>query len=173
LSRKFTGLALATMTMLALPQFAQAETATEFLKSLEGDYVGRGKATIIGENSEKIACKITNTYDEAAKKLLLNGECASTKGKDKINGGVTAKNNTFDGTFVSPRKGMTITQSSGRFSGGKMILTASMVDNTAGRLVRIQQIISKSGKDIVAKFLTYDNATKTYKQSGDISLKKR
>lgn len=170
---KIDRLTLATAVFLALPTLANADGATDFLKSLEGDYAGRGKAMLIGEKADKIACKISNTFDEAENMLVLDGECASTKGKDKIKGGVTTVNNTFEGAFVSPRNGMTITQNSGRFAGGKMILSVSMIEKSSGRLVRIQQIISKSGQNIQAKFLTYDNATSTYKESGDITLNKR
>jgi hypothetical protein len=167
---KCTAIILAS---LVAPGLANAETASDFLKSLQGDYSGRGKATLIGKNAEKIACKITNTFDETAGKLVVDGECASTKGKDRISGSVTAANNTFDGAFVGPRKGMTVTQSSGSYTEGQMVLNASMIDDSAGKLTRVRQVISRSSDGIVAKFFTFDNRTQSYEESGDITLNKR
>lgn len=149
-----------------------AETAAAFLKSLEGNYSGRGSAEIVGKQKTKIACKIKSDFSQNNSKLTLSGQCASTKGKGEINGGITAKDNTIAGTFVSPKQGVKVTRSSGRFASGKLTLSASMFDEKAGKLIKVRQVISKLKNGISAKFFTYDNASKTYKQSGSLKLKK-
>ncbi len=155
-----------------LPSLVLAETASEFLRSMEGNYSGRGNAVLIGDDTAKIACKIQNSYDAAAFKLVVTGECASTKGKGKVNGGIIALNNAVQGTFVAPRKGMEITQSFGSFKDGKMQLSTSMVDSEAGKLVKVRQVISRTDGGFEAEFFTFDNGTKAYEPSGMIKLKK-
>ena len=149
---------------------AQAQTAADFLKSLEGDYSGRGNARFIGDKSQRIACKVSSVFDESASKLVVTGECAGTQGKGTISGAITAMNDQLDGSFVSPRKGMTVTQSSGQLEGETMQLSTSMVDENAGRLVRIRQVISKTEEGIDAQFFTFDNGTNSYQPSGEIQL---
>lgn len=150
----------------------QAQTAADFLKSLEGDYAGRGNARLIGDKSQRIACKISSVFDDSASKLVVSGECAGTQGKGTINGAITAMNDQLDGSFVSPRKGMTVTQSSGQLEGETLQLSTSMVDENAGRLVRIRQVISKTEDGIDARFFTFDNGTNSYEPSGQIQLNK-
>ena len=83
---------------------AQAQTAADFLKSLEGDYAGRGNARIIGDKSQRIACKISSVFDDSVSKLIVTGECAGTQGKGTINGAITAMNDQLDGSFCHPGK---------------------------------------------------------------------
>ncbi|MGB7286390.1 MAG: hypothetical protein WBC71_05620 [Salaquimonas sp.] len=163
---------LGLVTAIVMPVSAHAETASDFLRSLEGNYSGRGNATIVGDSKSRVACKINNVFSDGEDKLVVSGECASTKGKGKINGGIVAKNNTVRGSFVAPRKGMEVTQSSGSFNGSKMQLSTSMVDQEAGKLVKVRQIISKTGSGIKAEFFVFDNKTKQYEASGSIDLKK-
>lgn len=151
---------------------AQAETAADFLQSLEGNYSGRGKATFIGDKKTKVACKISNTFTTDNANLVVSGECASTRGKGKVNGLIIANNNSVKGSFVAPRKGMEVTQSSGSYADGIMQLSTSMVDQEIGRLLKVRQIISRTESGISAKFFVYDNLTKTYEPSGAIDLKK-
>lgn len=157
---------------LAWASPANAETAADFLKSLEGNYSGRGTAIVIGNKPQRIACKISNVYDANDTVLNVSGECAGTKGKSKINGGVSVLNDHLKGSFLSPRKGMVVTQSAGSLEGDKMQLSTSMVDENVGRLVKIRQVISKTDEGINAKFYTYNNSSKTYEPTGEIKLNK-
>lgn len=150
---------------------AKAETAAQFLESLEGTYSGRGKAQVIGSEMETVACRINGDF--ASGKLSVSGECASTKGKGKVNGGITAKGNSLSGSFVSPRPNVEITRSSGEFKGGKLHLSLAMMDNQVGKLMRVRQVISRTSDGMNAEFFLYDNATDTYKPSGSISLTRR
>lgn len=161
----------AGLLFVVQPLNASAETASDFLKSIEGDFSGRGKAKLIGKQLDTIACKISNSY--AADKLVVTGNCASTKGKGKVNGEIRLGDGKLSGTFVSPRPNVEITQSSGVFNDGRLILSASMMDNQVGRLSRVRQIISRSEEGIEAEFFLYDNASKSYKPSGSMKLKKK
>ena len=170
--RKF--IALAALLFAFQPvNVSLAETAAGFLESLQGNYSGRGKAVVLGDQIESIACKIKGDFNKQNSKLLLSGECASTKGKSAVNGDITANENSLKGAFVSPRQGVRVTRSSGTFSGGKMLLTASMMDDKVGKLIKVRQVISKTGDGINAEFFTFDNATNSYKSSGSIKLKRK
>lgn len=158
---------------IAMPQLAAAETTTEFLKSLTGNYAGRGVASVFGTENDKIACKIANSYDDGAKRLSLTGECASAQGKGAVNGGVSVKGDRLSGTFVTPRKNLKLTKSSGRIVNGEMVLTASLFDEKAGKLVRLQQVVSKTPQGIQAVFYKYDNKSGQYERSGSLKLNKR
>ncbi|GEM_PF-6924178 len=163
---------IAGMSFLGyVPSQAMAQTASDFLKSLEGDFAGRGNAIVVGDKSQRIACKISSVFDIEAGALNVTGECAGTKGKSKINGGVTAVDDQVKGSFLSPRKGMTVTQSYGAYEGDRMQLLTSMVDENAGRLVKIKQVISKTEEGINAQFFTFSNASNAYEPTGEIILK--
>ena len=152
---------------------ARAETAAEFLKSLEGNYSGRGNAVVIGEETTKISCKLANSFDASAKALKVNGNCASTKGKGAVNGKVVAKGNNLTGSFVSTRQNVRVTKTSGQFSGRTMVLSSHMMDDKTGQLIRVRQQISKTGSGIKAVFYAFDSKTQKYKPAGSIDLKKR
>jgi hypothetical protein len=151
--------------------YATEQTAEEFLKSLQGEFAGRGNAIVIGDRAQRIACKISSVFDDSTSVLNVTGECAGTKGKSKINGDVAAAGDKVKGSFLSPRKGMTVTQSFGSFEGDSMQLLTSMVDENAGRLVKIRQVISKTDEGINAQFFTYSNSSKSYEPTGEIALK--
>lgn len=161
----------APLSLPVLP--AYADTAGEFLASLEGTYAGRGEAKILGDAAERISCRIENDYDPDTNKLSLSGECASTKGKDRINGGVTANGTSLSGAFVSPRSGVTVTQSSGSVDGDTMVLSASLLEEKTQSLTRVRQVISKSETGLMVEFQTYDNASGSYESNGRIDLTKR
>ena len=160
---------------LVLGQFstvsAHAETAADFLKSIEGSYSGRGKAKLIGEKLDTVACKINNAFEDD--RLEVSGECASTKGKSKVNGGIVVDGEDVAGNFVAPKPNLEITQSSGEFAEGQMTLSTSMLDHQKGGLIRVRQIISRTEDGIKADFFRYDNMSKSYKPSGSIDLKKK
>ncbi len=164
-------LLLAAGVLLAVPAHSRAETASDFLKSIEGSYSGRGKAKLIGDKLDTVACRIESDFNSG--KLAVTGECASTKGKGKVNGGITANGDSVAGTFVAPRPNLEVTKSSGEYADGKMTLFTSMIDNQKGGLIRVRQIISRIEDGIKADFFRYDNMSKTYKEFGSIELKKR
>jgi len=156
---------------LAETASAPTETVSDFLKSIVGDYSGRGKAKVIGAKLDTIACKINNAFD--TDKLVITGDCASTKGKGKVNGEIRFVEDELSGTFVSPRPNVEITQSSGVFNDGKLILSASMLDNKVGGLTRVRQVISRSEDGLDAEFFQYDNSSKTYEPAGSMKLKRK
>ena len=164
---------LALGLTLAFAPAASADTAGDFLKKLEGSYSGRGTAKILGSEDERIACKITNTYDAAATRLSLTGECASTKGKNPVSGSVTASGGALTGTFVAPSSNMKVTRSSGSIEGGRMVLLTALFDEKAGNLIRVRQEISAAADGITAMFFTYDNASGEYEKSGTIEFRRR
>lgn len=152
---------------------ARAETAAEFLKSLEGNYSGRGNAVVIGDETTKVSCKLANSFDASSKALKISGNCASTKGKGAVNGKVVAKGNKLSGSFVSTRQNVRVTKTSGQFSGKTMVLSSHMMDDKTGQLIRVRQQISKTGSGIKAVFYAFDSKTQKYKPAGSINLKKR
>lgn len=165
----FLGVAIA----LGANQQALAENAASFLKSLEGDYSGRGTAIILGDEPTKVSCKFKNAFDEGNISLKVTGECASTKGKGAVNGTITANGQKLSGTFVSTRQGVKLTQSNGTLSNGNLIISASLWDEQVGRLIKVRQSIRKTGSGINAQFFTYDNASGKYESSGTMNLRKR
>ena len=152
---------------------AHADTGSEFLKSLEGSYSGRGVARILGEEQSKVSCRISNSFDASASKLSMNGECAGTQGKSSVRGGVTAKDGGLSGTFVSPGSSMKVTRSSGSVNGQSMVLAATMFDERAGKLVKVRQIIRRTGSGIKIAFFTFNNASGKYEDSGSLDLRRR
>ena len=156
---------------MLFPSLAAADATSEFMKSLAGKYSGKGVAIITGSKSEKVACRIENSFDEGENRLSLEGKCASTKGKGDVSGSIAAEGKNISGTFLAPNKNMKVTQSSGRIQGDELVLFTSLYDDKAGQLTRIQQVIEKTSSGIAASFFTYDNATKKYEKSGSIKLK--
>lgn len=165
--------AAASLILVATFSPVGAETAADFLKSLEGSYAGRGNAVVVGDETTKISCKVANHFDASAIALEISGNCASTKGKSVVNGKVVANGGKLSGSFVSARKDVTVTKTSGQFSGGKMVLTTNMLENKTGNLIRVRQHISRTDSGIKADFYAFDSKTQKYKPSGTINLKKR
>ena len=170
---KFTLFCQAALALSLLQAPARAETASEFLKSLEGDFSGRGSAVVVGKDTTKISCKLSNRFAESSNSLNVAGECASTKGKGKVSGTVTASNDQLKGNFVSTRQNVKVTKSDGQYANGKMVLSTMMMDEKVGRLIRVRQSVERTDGGIKATFFTYDNATQEYKPAGSISLKKQ
>jgi hypothetical protein len=158
---------------VSLPAKASEESAKDFLVSLQGDFSGRGDAILIGSKKERIACKINSAFDPEQSTLTLSGECASTKGKGEVNGNIKVVDDDVSGNFVSPRKNVRVTQSSGHFIDGKMVFVVSMMDDNVGKLIRVQQVIEKTDEGITADFFTFDNATQSYERTGQISFERQ
>ncbi|MCO5132818.1 MAG: hypothetical protein M9908_00375 [Phyllobacteriaceae bacterium] len=164
--------AFSVVIPVAVPA-ARAETAAEFLKSLEGNYSGRGNAVVIGEETTKISCKLANSFDASAKALKVNGNCASTKGKGVVNGKVVVSGNQLSGSFVSTRQNVRVTKTSGQLSGKTMVLSSNMMNDKTGQLIRVQQHVSRTGNGIKAVFYAFDSKTQKYKPAGSINLKRQ
>ena len=169
-------MALALMLALMLattPGAVLADANSDFLASLSGAYSGRGTASILGDERGRISCKITNDYDDSAKRLTLSGQCASTKGKGPVRGRVSLIGGRLSGTFVTSNENTKVTRSRGRIANGKLILSTTMFNENAGRLVRLRQIIRKTGKGFTLDIHTYDRSSRSYEQSGQITFRKR
>ena len=160
-------------TVLIVPSVATAATNKVF-SALEGKFRGRGTA-IVGTSGKKvrISCQLTNSYNEKTGKLKMNGKCASTQGKRKINGAIAHKGNSVSGSYFSVRSGVKMTKSSGKTNGSNMTIFASFFDEQMGSLIKIKQVIKVSGGGFNANLMTYDNKTRKYKTSGNISFKRK
>lgn len=165
-------IAAVCISMLATTP-AMANEASQFLASLEGEYAGRGEAQLLGESADRIACRINNSFDASVNTLSLSGECASTKGKDAVQGRIVANGSGINGSFVSPRDSVEVTQSSGSYNNGEMILSASFFDKRVQKLTKVRQIVSRTDSGITAQFMTFDNKSGSYQPTGQINLKKR
>lgn len=154
----------------AMPaEFARADAAADFLRTLEGSWRGRGSATIPGRlTPERITCQITNTYEAASGDLVVEGECASTQGKTPVQGKLSHKGSAVSGSIISTLRGATVTTSSGSISGGKLLVSSTLVEDATGRLVRTQQVIRREGGGFEASFFTYDNASGAFKPAGNL-----
>ncbi len=159
--------------MLIVPTASMAATNKVF-SALEGKFRGKGTA-IVGSSGKKvrISCQLTNSYNEKTGKLKMNGKCASTQGKRKINGAIAHKGNSVSGSYFSVRSGVKMTKSSGKTNGSNMTIFASFFDEQIGSLIKIKQVIKVSGGGFNANLLTYDNKTKKYKSAGKISFKRK
>ena len=86
---------------------------------------------------------------------------------------VVANGDEVSGSFVSTRKDVRVTKTSGQVSGKSMVLSSSMVENKTGNLIRVRQQVSRTGNGIKAVFYAFDSKTQKYKPAGSINLKKR
>lgn len=163
----------AAMAMTLAAGSAHADASQEFLKSLEGSYSGRGVARILGEEQSKVSCRISSTFDNSASRLSMNGECAGTQGKGNVSGGVTANNGKLSGTFVSPGSGMKVTRSSGQVNGQSMVLATTLFDERAGKLLKVRQVVRRTGSGIEVSFFTFNEGSGKYENSGGLNLRRR
>jgi len=160
-------LALALAAGTGVP--ARADTASDFLKGLEGSWRGRGSAILPGrEKAERITCQVTNDFQGEA--LVVKGECASTQGKAAVSGRLSHAGDKVSGSFIDAVQGAKMTTSAGSLSGGNLVVSSSFVENATGNLTRTRQVIRKGGSGFKADFFTYDNASGAYQPSGSITF---
>lgn len=168
LTRLLACMALAgSAIVMAAP--ANAADDAQFLRSIEGDWRGRGSVQIPGrEQADQVSCRISNEYDENAKALVLGGECATTQGKTAVKGKLSHDGPKVTGALINALAGGTMTSSTGTLSPESLTVSANFVNDATGNLTRSRQIIRKTAGGFEAQFFTYDNKQKTYLKAGEL-----
>lgn len=162
---------VAGLAGMVLPAAAAAEAAGNFLKAMEGSYRGKGTARLFGrESEENLVCQVDNRFDAGAKALIVSGNCASTQAKSAVSGKLSYSGSNVSGALIGSFEGATITKSVGTVSGGQLVVTTNLVDNTTGNLTRTRQVIELSQRGFVARFFTYDNAKARFELSGSMAF---
>lgn len=143
-----------------------------FLRQLQGSYRGRGVALIPGRpKEERVICQIANLFDEAESALVIEGECASTMGKTRVDGRLAQDGERVTGSLIHALKGATMTTSRGVFSeDGALVVFSSFVNNSSGNLTRTRQVIRNDEAGFAADFYTFDNASGDYRPVGSIAF---
>ncbi|MEM9278701.1 MAG: hypothetical protein AAGA76_09010 [Pseudomonadota bacterium] len=160
----------------ALPGVALAgDSAQEFLQKLEGNFRGKGEAVIpVSQKVERVSCSVSNTFNAESNTLSIQGKCATTQGKSKVEGSLQVKDEKVEGSFLSPFSNSTITQSASDYHEGRLILSTSIVDNSSGNLSRLRQIISMTEDGgFVADFQKFENSSQSYKDRGSVVFQKK
>lgn len=155
---------------LAGPSPAAAD-AGSFLLSIEGAWKGRGTARIPGrENEERISCKVDNRYEEKSAALEITGNCATTQSKSSVSGRLSHSGDEVTGSLMGTFEGATITRSSGKLSGNRLVVSTNFLDNATGNLTRSRQVIRKTGSGFEAEFYTYSNKQRKFVKAGSIAF---
>lgn len=149
-----------------------AERGAAFLRQLQGSYRGRGVALIPGRpKEERVICQLTNQFEEEGSALVVEGECASTMGKTRVEGRLAQEGERVTGSLMNALKGSTMTRSRGVFSeDGALVVFSSFVNNSSGNLTRTRQVIRKEEAGFAADFYTFDNASGDYEPVGSIAF---
>ncbi|MEM9329725.1 MAG: hypothetical protein AAGA53_00265 [Pseudomonadota bacterium] len=171
-TRFYVGLLLTTVP---LSHAYSADTADEFLKLLSGKFKGHGEAVIpVSKKVERVSCSVSNTLNDEALLLQIEGKCATTQGKSNVQGSLQVNETGIVGSFISPFANSTITQSASEFSDGRLILSTSIVNNNTGNLSRLRQIITLNEEGgFVAVFQKYENASGEYQDSGKVVFEQK
>jgi hypothetical protein len=168
-------LAIAVMTSFAisLPASANADPGS-FLKSLEGEWRGSGLYRFEGrQTDERISCRVTNTYDAAAQRLDLSGDCATAQIKNSVKGYLKEDGDEVSGALLGTLDGSRMTKSTGSVKGNQLVVLANFVDNATGTLYRSQQVVRRTGKGFEADFYWYDNRLGKFAKTGSIKFTSR
>ncbi|MFK5979131.1 MAG: hypothetical protein QM488_09620 [Rhizobiaceae bacterium] len=151
-----------------------AADAASFLKGLDGSFRGRGKASYAkGKKKVNVSCQISNKLSADGNKLEVTGVCATTQGKANVKGQLILAGTKISGAFFSPSANMNLTKSFGEIKGNVLTVTSYFVSDQSGMLTRIKQVVQRTAKGFSSSISTYDNASKTYRQSGLIKFKKK
>lgn len=168
------GATMALATFFYAGNVAHAADVSAFLQGLDGKFRGRGKATYAGgKKTVKVSCQIANKVSADKSKLKISGVCATTQGKASVKGELRFRGSKVSGAFFSPGVRMKLTKSSGSIKGNQLVIVSYFIDTGSGALTRIKQIVKRGKGGFSSRVLTYDNASKKYKQSGSIKFKKR
>ena len=171
-----------TISFLAFIANASAEEAQasqtnggarEFLESMVGEYRGRGEVLVgPARSQERVSCKLSNNFDAAALALAINGKCATTQGRVDVDGTLKMNDDkNIVGSFLSTSKDSEITQSSGSFSNGSLTLSMSMISKRTGDLSKTRQVVSRNSEGgFSSVFYKYDNASKSYLETGKVNF---
>ncbi|MGI9399649.1 MAG: hypothetical protein ACR2O0_00210 [Rhizobiaceae bacterium] len=170
MKRTILATTILALSVISVPSLAIAD-AGSFLKSLEGEWRGRGLYRFEGRNTdERLNCRVTNTYNEAAERLSLKGDCATAQFKNSIQGQLAKDGNNVSGAMMGTLDGSRMTKSMGSIKGNQLVVQAYFVDNATGTLYRSQQIIRKTGKGFEADFYWYDNKLGKFTKSGNVKF---
>lgn len=162
------GLFAADMAVRSTPAMADAGS---FLRSIAGDWRGRGTAKIPGrETEERISCKVQNQYDDSGSALVVRGNCATTQSKSSVSGKLEHSGNRVSGSLIGAFAGATITKSDGEVAGGQLVVSTNFVDNATGTLTRSRQVIRKTGGGFKADFYLYDNKLGKFAKAGSLDF---
>ena len=158
----FILLAVLVLQLQTLPAIANSENLTAFLENLDGSYKGRGKASVSpAADPQKIVCRVVNSFMADTSTLHLEGDCATTQGKVKIDAEFSVVGGKFQGSFLAPIANSKVTKSNGILVDGNLVVSTSYVNNGSGGLTRVRQIISpKESGGFHAKFLKFDPKVK-------------
>ncbi len=159
--------------VLSLPVAAHAD-AGDFLKGLEGSYTGRGTAVVgLGKKTQRVSCKIENSFSEGKKALDVKGNCASTQGKRRVSGRINYSGNSVSGALLTAARGYKVTKSTGSVNGNQMTISINMMDDRVNKLVRGRQVLVKTGNGFKSTVYRYDNKTKKYEAVGEMEFTKK
>ena len=169
----FILLAVLVLQMQTSPAIANSDNLTVFLANLDGSYKGRGKASVSpAADPQKIVCRIMNSFMADTSTLHLEGDCATTQGKVKIDAEFSVVDGKFQGSFLAPIANSKVTKSDGVLVDGSLVVSTSYVNNGSGNLTRVRQVISpKDSGGFHAKFLQFDNAAGDYLETGNVDFK--
>ena len=169
----FILLAVLVLQLQTLPAIANSENLTAFLENLDGSYKGRGKASVSpAADPQKIVCRVVNSFMADTSTLHLEGDCATTQGKVKIDAEFSVVGGKFQGSFLAPIANSKVTKSNGVLVDGNLVVSTSYVNNGSGGLTRVRQIISpKESGGFHAKFLKFDHAAGDYLETGNVEFK--
>ncbi len=171
LAGRLSVLAFLSIAASLAPTGSAVADAGSFLRSIAGDWRGRGEASIPGrESAEKISCRVSNTYDEARSELVVTGQCATTQAKNAVNGRIQHNGNSVSGAFLSAFDGATVTKSNGSLQGQTLVVSTNFVDNATGNLTRSRQVIRKEGSGFSAEFYLFSNKNGAFERAGSISF---
>jgi len=164
----------ACMIFCTSSAFSQSAGAAEsFLASLSGDYRGRGQVVLpFKSDREPVSCRVSNNYNAGSKALQVKGNCATAQGRNNVSGKLSVKDRSVVGNFLSPFSSSQITKSSSSFSGGRLVVSTSLVNKNTGNLTRVRQIVTRSRSGFISTFQRYDNASKAYKNTGTVRFTK-
>ena len=173
-SRLLFGFCMVTLMFAGITSTAMAEQPATFLKSLSGTWRGSG-SIYISKNSQKtpVRCKITSTLNEAKRKLINKGRCATAQRKTRISGsiGYLATGNQLTGSYINALGDYTVTQSSGMVKGRIMTLHTTFNNRSVSKISRTRNVVKRVSK---RKFTVtvYEKIDGSFKRRGSITFTK-
>ncbi len=169
-----TVLCILSFISLGLTSVVRAESPAVFLKSLSGTWRGSG-SIYVSEKSKNtpVRCKITSTLDEAKKRLINKGRCATAQKKTRVSGsiGYSSSGNKLTGSYFNALGEFVVTSNSGSISGTKMTLHTTFRNKTVSKIARTRNVVRRVSK---RKFtvVVYENVGGSYKRRGLITFTK-
>ena len=129
---RWTGAALVAAGLMTMPA-----AADPLLAAGDGAWTGDGSIrTSLDGAPEPVRCRITNSFDAAARQLSLSGRCAVPGQSWNVEGSVTADaaGRTYDGQWRDPRGGG-LAAITGRRAGAQIVFDLAGDDPQTGEPV--------------------------------------